>query len=165
MATTRTNGRHAPSHQAPKVTYRILHDVLALVESLSQRRKAIGAGALHSVAQTTRDYAASMTDLPNLRAQATAASEGMDNLANYALHTNVETMIVDTAAFARKHPVIAVGAAVAAGLAATLLMRSPAPVPPAASKATRKTVKARRKSTPAVKARKIGRVNASPRHA
>ncbi len=128
MATSKTNGRQTHAYAASKPFYRLFHDVLGLVDALARRRMSMGADALHSAAQTTRSYAASMTDLPNLRNQATAASESLDGLADYALHTDVEHMALDAVAFARKHPFVTIGATLAASVATALYLRAIVPV-------------------------------------
>ena len=120
------------------VTYRIFEDVLALATTLLRGRKDSGAVKLRSLAEATRGYAASMTDLPNLRAQVAGVSEGIEGLADYVLHTDVEHMASDAIVFAKRQPLATLGIAVAAGFVATRLMRSP-----------RQELKARAKSTTA----------------
>ena len=45
-------------------SHRIFDDVLALAGTLARGRKELGADKLQSLAASTRDFAASMTDLP-----------------------------------------------------------------------------------------------------
>lgn len=165
MANSKTTARKANSHSAGQVSYRIFHDLLAVVETLARRRKSIGADALHSVAQSTRHYAAALTDLPNLRAQANAASESMDGLADYALHTNVENMVVDAAAMARKHPLATIGATVALGLFAALILRPTAEAEVATKQPRKPIAKKKSKAAPRVRINGKAKSNSTQKHA
>jgi hypothetical protein len=126
----------------------VLEDVLAVASTLLKRRKDRGVEKLHSMTDATRDYVASMSDL---RAKAGAAAEGIDELADYAMHTDIEHVMADAATFARKHPLATLGLTLAAGLLATQFFRSlpaetPAKLPSrAAKKKAKVTAKPRRK--------------------
>ena len=63
---SRTNGNYRNASAALDGSRRIFDDVLALAGTLARGRKDMGADKLHSLASLTREYAASMTDLPNL---------------------------------------------------------------------------------------------------
>jgi hypothetical protein len=127
------------------MTYRILDDVLALAATLLRSRKDTGADKLRSLAKATRGYAASMADLPHLRTKVASASEGIESLADYVVHTDIEHMVQDAAVFARRQPLATLAVAVAAGVMASRLMRSPRPEVKVRTK-TRATKKAGRKS-------------------
>jgi hypothetical protein len=129
------------------VTYRIFDDVLALATTLLRGRKDSGAGKLRSLAEATRGYAASMTDLPNLQAQVASASEGIEGLADYVLHTDVEHMAGDAVVFAKRQPLASLAIAVAAGVVASRLMRSPRPEIKVRARATPARNSGKKKST------------------
>ena len=128
-------------------TYRILDDVLALAGTLLRSRREYGADKLHSLAEATRAYAISMTDLPQLRAHVAQASESIEGLADYVMHTDIDHMVQDAAVFARRQPIATLGVAIAAGLVATRLMRTPGASVKSAAK-PRKAKEAARKVTP-----------------
>ena len=144
--------RKASKTEREGMTYRIFDDVLALATTLLRSRKDYGAAKLQSLAEATRGYAASMTDLPNLRTQVACASESIEGMADYVLHTDVEHMAGDAVLFARRQPLATLGIAVAAGVVASRLMRSPAPA-----------VKARAKAPLAANARKKKNSTIPPR--
>jgi hypothetical protein len=125
MATASKTGRSTrrkPASSRETGSHRIFDDVLALAGTLARGRKDYGADKLRSLAESTRAFSASMTDLPNLRVQAACAADSLEGLAEYVLHTDIEQMVVDGGTFARRHPVAALAAAVAVGLAATRLL-------------------------------------------
>jgi ElaB/YqjD/DUF883 family membrane-anchored ribosome-binding protein len=109
------------------ISYRIFDDVLALAGTLLRSRKDFGADKLHALAEATRNYATSLTDLPTLRVQVASASESIEGLADYVMHTDIEHMVQDAGTFARRNPVATLGVTIAAGVVATRLMRSPRP--------------------------------------
>jgi hypothetical protein len=124
---TRTSGNYRNANAALGSSRRIFDDVLALAGTLAQGRKDLGADKLHSLASLTRDYAASMTDLPNLRVQVASAADSLEGVADYVMHTEIEQMIGDAGTFARRHPLATLAVTVAAGMAASQLMyRKPA---------------------------------------
>ncbi len=119
---TRTSGNYRSANAALGSSRRIFDDVLALAGTLAQGRKDLGADKLHSLASLTRDYAASMTDLPNLRVQVASAADSLEGVADYVMHTEIEQMIGDAGTFARRHPLATLAVTVAAGMAASRLM-------------------------------------------
>lgn len=124
---THTSGNYRSANAALGSSRRIFDDVLALAGTLAQGRKDLGADKLHSLAALTRDYAASMTDLPNLRVQVASAADSLEGVADYVMHTEIEQMIGDAGTFARRHPLATLAVTVAAGMAASQLMyRRPA---------------------------------------
>jgi hypothetical protein len=128
-------------------TYRILDDVLALAGTLLRSRREYGAGKLHSLAEATRGYAVSMTDLPQLRAHVAQASESIEGFADYVMHTDIDHMVQDAAVFARRQPIATLGVAIAAGMVATRLMRTSGASVKSATK-PRTARKSARKQTP-----------------
>jgi hypothetical protein len=124
---SRTNGHFRNASAALDGSRRIFDDVLALAGTLARGRKDMGADKLHSLASLTREYAASMTDLPNLRVQVSSAADSLEGVADYVMHTEIEQMVGDAGTFARRHPLATLAVTVAAGMAASRLMyRQPA---------------------------------------
>jgi hypothetical protein len=134
---SRTNGNYRTASAALDGSRRIFDDVLALAGTLARGRKDLGADKLHSLAALTREYAASMTDLPNLRVQVASAAEGLEDVADYVMHTEIEQMVGDAGTFARRHPLATLAVTVAAGMAASRLMyRHPVKMTAASSRKT-----------------------------
>ena len=135
-------------------SHRIFDDVIDVASTLFRNRKEAGAERLRLLAESTRDYAASMTDLPTLQRQAQLASENIGNFAEYVLNTDIKHMVNDAAVLARRRPLFTLGVAAAAGLAATRWVATSA-------MATAPTV--RRRSKKATKLNGVGRgaMNAS----
>ena len=124
---SRTSSNYRTANAAFDGSRRIFDDVLALAGTLARGRKDLGADKLHSLAALTRDYAASMTDLPNLRVQVASAADSLEGVADYVMHTEIEQMVGDAGTFARRHPLATLAVTVAAGMAASRLMyRQPA---------------------------------------
>jgi ElaB/YqjD/DUF883 family membrane-anchored ribosome-binding protein len=124
---SRTSGNYRNAGAAIDGSRRIFDDVLALAGTLAKGRKEVGADKLHSLAELTREYAASMTDLPNLRTQVASAADSLEDVADYVMHTEIEQMVGDAGTFARRHPFATLAVTVAAGMAASRLMyRHPA---------------------------------------
>lgn len=124
---SRTNGNSRTASAGLNGSRRILDDVLSLAGTLARSQKEMGAEKLNSLASLTRDYAASMTDLPNLRVQVASAADSLEGVADYVMHTEIEQMVGDAGTFARRHPLATLAMTVAAGMAASRLMyRQPA---------------------------------------
>src|SRR5436190_15783417 len=119
---SRTNGNYRNASAALDGSRRIFDDVLALAGTLARGRKDLGADNLHSLAALTREYAASMTDLPNLRVQVASAAGSLEGVADYVMHTEIEQMVGDAGTFARRRPLATLAVTVAAGMAASRLM-------------------------------------------
>lgn len=130
----RTNGHYRNAGAAQNGSRRIFDDVLALAGTLARGQKDLGADKLLSLAALTRDYAASMTDLPNLRAQVASAADSLEGIADYVMHTEIDQMVGDAGTFARRHPLATLAATVAAGVAASRLMYRQPVNGPAASR-------------------------------
>lgn len=119
---SRTTGNYRNTNAALDGSRRIFDDVLALAGTLARGRKDLGADKLHSLAELTRQYAASMADLPNLRVQVASAADSLEDVADYVMHTEIEQMVGDAGTFARRHPLATLAVTVAAGMAASRLM-------------------------------------------
>jgi len=132
---SRTNRNYRNAGAALDGSRRIFDDVLALAGTLARGRKDLGADKLHSLAALTREYAASMTDLPNLRVQVASAADSLEGVADYVMHTEIEQMVGDAGTFARRHPLVTLVVTVAAGMAASRLMyRQPVKMKAASSR-------------------------------
>jgi hypothetical protein len=91
-----------------------------------------------------------MTDVPNLKVQMASAGESLEDLAEYALHTDIQHMLKDAETFARRRPFAALAMMVVAGMAVTRFLRPRAvatakPVSKRAGSSRRKTVLRSRK--------------------
>ncbi len=146
--------------------FTLMGDVFAIVGSLMKSRTDRGAEKLHTLSTATRDYAATLTDMPQLRAKVGAASESIDEVADYAVHTDIEHMFADATTFARKHPLATLGVAAVAGVLAVAYLRSSAEVAPPVK--TRKAPAKRKspvKARVVVKQRNGKKVNSGQAHA
>jgi hypothetical protein len=103
-------------------SHRLFDDVLALAGTLARGRKDFGAEKLNSLASSTRDFAASMSDLPNLKIHVATAADSLESLSDYVMHTEIEQMMGDAGTFARRHPFATFAATVAAGVAVSRFM-------------------------------------------
>lgn len=118
-----SNGRHKGANGTQSRSSRIFDDVLALAGTLARGRKEFGANQLQSLANATREFAAAMTELPNLRGHVASAAESIEGLAEYVMETEIEQMVADAGTFARRHPLATVAMAAVAGMAAIRFMR------------------------------------------
>ncbi len=149
---SRTNGNYRNASAGLNGSRRILDDVLALAGTLVRSQKDMGADKLNSLASLTREYAASMTDLPNLRVQVASAADSLEGVADYVMHTEIEQMVGDAGTFARRHPLATLAVTVAAGMAASRLMyRQPMKMTAASSRkaSPRRTSGSGKRTTPA----------------
>lgn len=121
---TKSSSRANKPHNADS-SYGIFEDVVALAESLLRKRKIYGAEKLQDVAQATRGYATSMTDLPTLSEQVSRVSDTIEQFSGYIAKNDVETMLNDAGSFARRRPYLTLGVAIAAGLTVSGLIMSP----------------------------------------
>jgi ElaB/YqjD/DUF883 family membrane-anchored ribosome-binding protein len=148
----------AKIHSRTPHTLTLVGDLFAIAGALLKSRTDRGVEQLHTLSAATREYASNLTDLPHLRAQVGAASESIEEAADYAVHTDVEHMFADVTAIARKHPMATIGVTVAAGVFAALLLRSP-PVMIAETKPQK--MPAKKKQVAAVRARGNGKAKGS----
>ena len=149
-AKTRSNGRHKKTNGKQNGSHHVFDDILALAGTFARSRKEQGIDKLHSFAGSTRDFATSMTDVPNLKVQMASAGESLEDLAEYVLHTDIQHMLKDAETFARRHPIAALTMTVVAGMAVSRFLRPRAvatakPVSKRAGSSRRKTVSRSRK--------------------
>ncbi len=131
MATSKRKVGVKPTKTAQGVSYRIFDDILALASTMARSRKDFGAEKLQSLASATRDYAASLTDMPSMRAHVVSASDSIEGLAGYVMHTDIDHMVHDAGTFARRHPLTTLGLTLGAGVVASQLFRPARPSPAA----------------------------------
>jgi hypothetical protein len=122
-AKTRSNGRHKKAAGKQNGSHHVFDDILALAGTFARSQKEQGIDKLHSFAGSTRDFATSMTDVPNLRVQMASAGESLEDLAEYVLHTDIQHMLKDAETFARRHPIAALTMTVVAGMAVARFLR------------------------------------------
>lgn len=124
MAKTKRNIEAPPRSGT---AYRIYDDMLAVAGTLLRSRKELGAEKLQAFAESARSFAGSVADMPNLKSHVTAASQTIDDLAEYVAHTDIENIIHDGGVFARRHPLATLAAAMTAGLGISLMLRPAKP--------------------------------------
>jgi len=122
-AKTRSNGRHKKTAGKQNGSHHVFDDILALAGTFARSQKEQGIDKLHSFAGSTRDFATSMTDVPNLKVQMASAGESLEDLAEYVLHTDIQHMLKDAETFARRHPIAALTMTVVAGMAVSRFLR------------------------------------------
>lgn len=149
-ARTRSNGRLKSAKGKQNGSHHVFDDILALAGTFANARKEQGIDKLHSFAGSTRDFATSMTDVPNLKVQMGSAAESLEDLTEYVLHTDIQHMLKDAETFARRRPLAALTIMVVAGMAVTRFLRPRAlatvmPVSKRAASSRRKTVLRSRK--------------------
>ena len=111
-ATAKTNGN------------RMFDDALSMASTLTRSRKQAEARRLKDISAATREFGATLDDFPHLRSYADAAAEGMDNIAGYVEETDLQDMVSDLAAMARRQPLATIALTIAAGVAAAQLART-----------------------------------------
>ena len=146
MAKATKARRHKSANSSHNGSHRIFDDVLALAGTLARGRKDFGAEKLNSLASSTRDFAASMTDLPNLRVHVATAADSLESLSDYVMHTEIEQMVGDAGTFARRHPFATFAATVAAGVAVSRFMWQQPTF--SKSQSNRRSASASRRATP-----------------
>lgn len=103
---------------------RILDDALAVGGTLLKHQKNVGAERLQMLADATRNYGKSLTDIPGVGGYVVMAAESVSAFADYVVESDLEEMVADASAFARRQPLATLALAVAAGLVATFVIRS-----------------------------------------
>ena len=101
---------------------RFLGDALSLASTYADSRKAASADRIVELASATREFGASLNDLPQLRRYGDEAAGSLDNLADYVAKTDIPDMLDDCVAFAMRKPVATLTLGVATGLAFTQLV-------------------------------------------
>lgn len=97
-------------------------DILGIAGSLFRNRQQAGAEKIGSLADAARNFAADLTDIPNIQTYAHAAAEQMESLSDYVSDNSMEQMVEDAMNIAKRHPVATAAFAVAVGFGFTRLM-------------------------------------------
>jgi hypothetical protein len=106
-------------------------DVLGIAGSLFRNRQQAGAEKIGSLASAARNFAADLTDIPNMQSYAHAAADQMESLGDYVSDNSMEQIAEDAMDIAKRHPVATVVFAVAVGFGFTRLMTHGSGVQPA----------------------------------
>jgi hypothetical protein len=117
------SGRRKGGSSGNGRSHRIFDDVLAMAGSLANSRKNFAAAKLESLAQSARDFAGAMPDMPNVKTYASVAAESLEGLASYVMDSDLETMAGDAREFARTHPMATLAASIAGGMILTQMMQ------------------------------------------
>jgi hypothetical protein len=116
--------RTRTAHESWATSNYFLDDALALAGTLAERKKEWGAEKISEFAEATREFAASMTTIPNPRNYVNAAAESLDDFSDYVRETEFEQIVTDASTLARRHPVVVMTGGVLAGLAAVKVLRA-----------------------------------------
>ena len=136
----------------------IFDDAVMIANSLLRNKLNSGGEKIRGFADAARQFSGSLSDMPNLQEYTTMASDQLDNISGYVAETNLNDMLHDASAFARRRPVVTLGLAIAAGY---LLTRTIAPQSMQAFSTPRPTKRGTsRKTTAAKTVRKAGATSA-----
>ncbi len=102
----------------------LFEDLLAMAGTLAGSRKEYAAAKLETLAESVREFAAAVPEIPNLESYASAAADSLEGLAEYVNESDFETMVRDARDFAREHPVVTLAGTIAAGLVAAQMMHA-----------------------------------------
>lgn len=141
MTATKKKSKRNKSGAAKKsgTSSYFFEDVLALAETLANRRKDWGAEQLSEFAGSARDFAKSIEVIPKLGNFVNPAVASLEEFADYISGTEFDEIMGDAATFARRHPVFTIGGGILVGFVATQVFRSTGVAPKAASSTGRKT--------------------------
>lgn len=113
---TRNNERNGKS--------RLYDDVISLAGTLLRDRKQIGGHRLKELSESVRDMAQTLPEMPNLASYVGSTADSLTDLGDYISGSDLETIAKDANQFARRHPMMVMGIAAAAGLAAVTYIKS-----------------------------------------
>ncbi len=99
----------------------LVEDALSLAKLVGLRRRAFSSREFEAIGSAVSDFAASLEDYPWVRNQVDAISQSVETVTDYARNADMETVLRDTADFARRRPVATFFAAVAGGALAARL--------------------------------------------
>lgn len=102
----------------------LFEDILAMAGTLAGSRKDYAAAKLETLAESVREFAAAVPEIPNLEAYASAAASNLEGLAEYVNESDFETIVEDAREFAKQHPMVTLVGTVAAGLVVAQVMNS-----------------------------------------
>jgi hypothetical protein len=102
----------------------LFEDILAIAGALTRQTKDHAAQKLEKFAESTRGVAEAMPDMPQFRGYLAATANGMEELADYVMESDLQTMAEDANAFARAHPVTTLAGTIVAGALSSQLLMS-----------------------------------------
>jgi len=123
-AKTGSGKRRGTRHRSHNYGQQLFDDALSVAGALVRSQKSFGAERLQSFAEATREYAQSLADIPSAQNYVTLAAESVDALADYVDETNLDEMVSDATAFARRQPLAMMFIALSLGLIGTLAVRN-----------------------------------------
>ena len=128
-----SSGRSQRGNGATRPGHSFYDDALSLAGTLLRGRREMGADKIQSLAEAARDFAAKLPNMPNVKSYAADAAGRLEDLSGYIAETDFEQIIADTTAFARRNPMVTLGAAIVAGWWVTRMFYSPTQVQPVRS--------------------------------
>jgi hypothetical protein len=128
--------------------FRLYDDVLSIASTLLRNRKEFGAYKLQSLAEATRSFGNSFSDMPNLKSHIASASQSIDDIADYVSHSDIAEIVHDSSVFARRHPLATLAGSVAIGLGMAMAMRPTNSTPTRAAKTKTKSNRKTKKAPP-----------------
>lgn len=142
---TRAGARRSTLRQSRSADQSGLYeDVLSVVRTVARGQKDYGAEKIGNIAEAVIEMSDSMAaDMPNLSTYMSSAAERMQDVSDYVAESSIEDMVSDAAHFTRRHPMMAMGIAIAAGWGLMTLMQAG----PLSSSTSRSTSTSRLTST------------------
>jgi hypothetical protein len=119
---SRSSNRTARQRSPHRPSTPMYGDILGIVGSLMRHRQESGAAKIGSIVNAARNFAADLTDTPNVKTYVHAAANQMEILSDYVSDSSLEQMMEDATAFAKRYPMATAAFAVAAGFGFTRLM-------------------------------------------
>lgn len=114
--------KNSTRRSAQRAGSAIYSDIMGIASSLLRTRKESGAEKISSVAGAARNFAAEMSDSPNIQTYVDAAADQMENLSDYVQNNTLEQMGDDALVYAKRYPITTVAFAIAVGFGFTRLM-------------------------------------------
>jgi len=114
---------------APHSAYQVLADAILLVGNFAKLSATMASNKLHTTSEIASNYIHSKVEMPHLGEQFAGVVKSVEEVSDYASHTDLKHIVDDVGAFTRKHPVTSLLTAVAVGAIFSRLMRVEAPAP------------------------------------
>jgi hypothetical protein len=133
-ARTRSQGNRRGEGRA------LFDDLLSMAGSLAESRREYASNQLENLADSIRQFSATLPALPAVGTYADTAAEGLEELAGYVLDSDLPEMVSDARELARRHPLATFGGSIVAGLVITQLVQN-------RTEAMRSAVRSQRQAT------------------
>lgn len=101
-----------------------LDDLLAMAGSLASSRKDYASAQLENLAESMRQLSEALPAMPTVKTYAETAADGLEDLANYVLDSDLPEIVRDARELARRHPLATFGGSVVAGVLLTQLVQA-----------------------------------------